>query len=46
MFLSEQSKITKVKSFDDNIKGDVVMFFYEEIEKIEPDKKNEKNGKN
>ena len=46
LFLSEQSKITKVKSFDDNIKGDVVMFFYEEIEKIEPDKKNEKNGKN
>ena len=41
LFLSEQSKITKVKSFIDNAKGEnVIMLFYEEIE---PDKNNEKN---
>jgi len=39
-FLSEQSKISKLKSFSDNIKGDVIMFFYQEID---PNKKNEKN---
>ena len=39
-FLSYQSKINKVKSFNDNMKGDVIMLFYEEID---PDKNNEKN---
>ena len=39
-FLSYQSKINKVKSFNDNMKGDVIMLFYEEFD---PDKKNEKN---
>lgn len=39
-FLSDQSKINKVKSINDNIKGDVVMLFYQEKDL---DKKNEKN---
>ena len=39
-FLSEQSKINKVKSINDNIKGDVIMLFYQGKDL---DNKNKKN---